>query len=80
MANQKNRLRADEGPGAGTPDARARSVTITLDRYGHLYAGDVHQYVDRLGEAALAARADYGRTNGSAAAPTGTDDDAEIGL
>jgi hypothetical protein len=34
------------------------SVAITLDRYGHLYPGDVHLYVDRLGEAALAAPAD----------------------
>ena len=25
------------------------SVAITLDRYGHLYPGDVHLYVDRLG-------------------------------
>jgi integrase len=31
------------------------SVSITLDRYGHLYPGDVHQYVDRLGELAVAA-------------------------
>lgn len=38
------------------------SVAITLDRYGHLYPGDVHMYVDRLGEIALAARADYLRT------------------
>ena len=38
------------------------SVSITLDRYGHLYPGDVHQYVDRLGELALAARADWVRT------------------
>ncbi|GAA4286188.1 tyrosine-type recombinase/integrase [Georgenia daeguensis] len=38
------------------------SVSITLDRYGHLYPGDVHQYVDRLGEAALVARADFLRT------------------
>jgi integrase len=38
------------------------SVAITLDRYGHLYPGDVHMYVDRLGEVALAARADYLRT------------------
>ena len=35
------------------------SVAITLDRYGHLYPGDVHLYVDRLGEVALAARAEY---------------------
>lgn len=42
------------------------SVAITLDRYGHLYPGDVHQYVDRLGERALAARADYLRTGGAA--------------
>jgi len=40
------------------------SVAITLDRYGHLYPGDVHQYVDRLGEVAIAARADYLRTGG----------------
>lgn len=38
------------------------SVAITLDRYGHLYPGDVHQYVDRVGEIALAARADCLRT------------------
>jgi hypothetical protein len=38
------------------------SVAITLDRYGHLYPGDVHLYVDRLGEDALAARADVVRT------------------
>ena len=42
------------------------SVSITLDRYGHLYPGDVHQYVDRLGELALAARADWVRTGASA--------------
>lgn len=42
------------------------SVSITLDRYGHLYPGDVHQYVDRLGEVALAARADYVRSRGAA--------------
>lgn len=41
------------------------SVAITLDRYGHLYPGDVHEYVDRLGEVALAARADWKRTGGS---------------
>ncbi len=41
------------------------SVSITLDRYGHLYPGDVHQYVDRLGELALAARADWVRTGAS---------------
>lgn len=45
------------------------SVAITLDRYGHLYPGDVHQYVDRLGEIAVAARADYLRTSGPAALP-----------
>ncbi|WP_167736794.1 site-specific integrase [Nocardioides sp. 1609] len=33
------------------------SVAITLDRYGHLYPGDAHTYVDRLGEVAVAARA-----------------------
>lgn len=42
------------------------SVSITLDRYGHLYPGDVHQYVDRLGELALAARADWVRTGSTA--------------
>ncbi len=26
------------------------SAARTLDRYGHLYPGDVHLYVDRLGE------------------------------
>ncbi len=39
------------------------SVSITLDRYGHLYPGDAAAYVDRLGEVALAARADYLRTD-----------------
>lgn len=38
------------------------SVSITLDRYGHLYPGDAAGYVDKLGEVALAARADYLRT------------------
>ncbi len=42
------------------------SVSMTLDRYGHLYPGDVHQYVDRLGELALAARADWVRTGAGA--------------
>ena len=41
------------------------SVSITLDRYGHLYPGDVLQYVDHLGELALAARADWVRTGAS---------------
>ena len=45
------------------------SVAITLDRYGHLYPGDVHQYVGRLGEIAIAARADYLRTSRPAAPP-----------
>jgi integrase len=53
------------------------SVAITIDRYGHLYPGDVHLYVDRLGEVALAARADYLRTKGVSATPTGTAGDAE---
>lgn len=56
------------------------SVAITLDRYGHLYPGDVHLYVDRLGEVALAARADYLRTNGDPALPTGSADDAQQGI
>lgn len=47
------------------------SVAITLDRYGHLYPGDVHMYVDRLGEVALAARADYLRTARQIGAPDG---------
>jgi integrase len=38
------------------------SVAFTLDRYGHLYPGDMHEYVDRLGVVALAARADCMRT------------------
>lgn len=41
------------------------SVAITLDRYGHLYPGDVHQYVDRLGDLAIAARADWVRPGAS---------------
>jgi hypothetical protein len=41
------------------------SVSITLDRYGHLHPGDVHQYVDRLGAFAVAARADWVRTGAS---------------
>jgi integrase len=49
------------------------SVAITLDRYGHLYPGDVHLYVDRLGEVALAARADFLQTRGDATLPTGSD-------
>jgi integrase len=53
------------------------SVAITLDRYGHLYPGDVHLYVDRLGEVALAARADYLRTSGILTPPTGTGEEAE---
>jgi hypothetical protein len=53
------------------------SVAITLDRYGHLYPGDVHLYVDRLGEVALPARADYLRTGGSSSPPTGTDEEVE---
>lgn len=43
------------------------SVAITLDRYGHLYPGDVHLYVDRLGKIALAARADFLRTKRASA-------------
>ncbi len=38
------------------------SVGITLDRYGHLYPGDAAGYVDKLGEVALASRADWVRT------------------
>ena len=53
------------------------SVAITLDRYGHLYPGDLHLYVDRLGEVALAARADFLRARGDPALPTGSDDEAE---
>jgi integrase len=56
------------------------SVAITLDRYGHLYPGDVHLYVDRLGEVALAARADYLRTRGDRALPTESDKEAELRL
>lgn len=56
------------------------SVAITLDRYGHLYPGDVHMYVDRLGEVALAARADYLRTKSVSTAPTETVDDARNGV
>ena len=51
-------------------------MAITLDRYGHVYPGDVHVCVDRLGEVALAARADDVRTSGAPAAPTGTAEDA----
>jgi integrase len=32
------------------------SVAITLDRYGHLYPGDIATYVDRLGVVALESR------------------------
>lgn len=32
------------------------SVAITLDRYGHLYGGDIATYVDRLGVVALESR------------------------
>jgi integrase len=42
------------------------SVAITLDRYGHLYPGDAQEYVDRLGEVAIAARAEYLRDGGGA--------------
>jgi len=38
------------------------SVSITLDRYGHLYPGDAHHYVDRLAEVALQDHADWMRT------------------
>ncbi|GAA4344968.1 hypothetical protein GCM10023145_00820 [Angustibacter luteus] len=41
-------------------------MAITLDRYGFLYPGDVHQFVDRLGEAATRAGADYLRTREAA--------------
>lgn len=54
------------------------SVAITLDRYGHLYPGDVHLYVDRLGEVALAARADNARTGDVSTAPTGPEEDAQV--
>jgi integrase len=51
------------------------SVAITLDRYGHLYPGDVHLYVDRLGDVALAAREAFlaQRAQASASGPTPTD-------
>jgi integrase len=55
------------------------SVAITLDRYGHLYPGDAHLYVDRLGEVALAARADYLRTGDISTTPTGPEGDAQNG-
>jgi integrase len=42
------------------------SVAITLDRYGHLYPGDAAAFADRLGEVALAARADWVRTGAGA--------------
>lgn len=42
------------------------SVSITQDRYGHLYPGDAHSYVDRLGEVALQSRAVWLRSEGSA--------------
>ncbi|SDE32944.1 tyrosine-type recombinase/integrase [Nocardioides lianchengensis] len=54
------------------------SVAITLDRYGHLYPGDVHLYVDRLGEVALAARADFLRTSGTSGTPEGAGRALEI--
>ncbi len=53
------------------------SVAITLDRYGHLYPGDVHLYVDRLGEVALAARADYLRTRANPGVQIGRTDQLE---
>ena len=56
------------------------SVAITLDRYGHLYPGDAHLYVDRLGEVALAARADYLRTDDVSTTPTGPEEDAQNGV
>jgi integrase len=56
------------------------SVAITLDRYGHLYPGDVHLYVDRLGEVALAARADYLRTAAVSTVQTDNLDEVEKGL
>ena len=56
------------------------SVVITLDRYGHLYPGDVHLYVDRLGEVALAACADYLRTGGHLTPPTATGEGEENSL
>ncbi len=56
------------------------SVVITLDRYGHLYPGDVHLYVDRLGEVALAARADYLRTAAVSTVQTDNLDEVEKGL
>lgn len=52
------------------------SVAITLDRYGHLYPGDVNMYVDRLGVVALAARADYLRTADQSEAPDDAPDRA----
>ncbi len=33
------------------------SVMITLDRYGHLYPGDTHQYAERLAELTREVRA-----------------------
>jgi hypothetical protein len=45
------RLPAEDG--AGHPGAR--SITTTLDLYGHLYPGDMDRYSDRLGDAAEAA-------------------------
>ena len=53
------------------------SVAVTADRYGHLYPGDAHLCVDRLGEVALAARADHLRTCDVSTTPTGPDEDAE---
>lgn len=37
------------------------SVAITLDRYGHLYPGDIAMYVDRLGVIALGSREEFRR-------------------
>jgi hypothetical protein len=59
---------------------RQASLAITVDRYGRLYPGDGHLYVDRLGEVALAARADHVRTGGDQALPTGSDEEAGEGL
>jgi hypothetical protein len=44
------------------------SATVTLDRYGHLFQGELQQLANRLQEAYMAAVADPARTEASAAA------------
>ena len=65
--------------GAG-PHVGHASTAITLDRYGHLYPGDAHLHVDRIGEVALAARADHLRSGDVSTTPTGPEEDAGNGV